>query len=311
MISGSATHGVSATTPPTSEASRAGAAPLVSQAAITVLSALLEARTGQQIAAYRSWRLDTALKPLLRARNLDTLDQLVVQLLGGKDPSIGDQIVDALLNQETSFYRDALVFEHLVAAIAAAETGTGGARRRVRIWCAGCSTGQEPLSLAMLFAERHEATGAPIPEIVATDVSDVAIARARAGRFTQFEIQRGLPIRRMMRWFDGVGGDWVAKPELMKLVAFRRVNLVADPAPAGQFDLVLCRNVLLYLSPETKLSVFATIARVLRPGGVFVMGAGETVIGQTPLFAPSQRYRGFYETPQNAAAEMRRGRVAA
>ena len=99
---------------------------------------------------------------------------------------------------------------------------------------------------------------------------------------------------------------------MLKLVTFRQANLVSDPAPAGQFDLVLCRNVLLYLSPETKLTVFATIARVLRPGGVFVMGAGETVIGQTPLFAPSQRYRGFYETPQTGSgAELRRGRAAA
>jgi chemotaxis protein methyltransferase CheR len=261
-------------------------APAASQATIDVLTALLEARTGQQIAAYRSWRLDTALKPLL---------------LAGKDREIGEHIVDALLNQETSFYRDAQVFEHLVAAIADAEA----AGHRIRIWCAGCSTGQEPLSLAMLFAERHETTGAPVPDIIATDVSGAAIARARSGRFTQFEIQRGLPIRRMMRWFDGVGADWVAKPELVKLVTFRRVNLVSDAAPAGRFDLVLCRNVLLYLTAETKLRVFSTIARALRPGGLFVMGAGETVSGQTPLFEPSQRYRGFYETPSSSSGDPR------
>lgn len=276
-------------------------APAASQATIEVLTALLEARTGQQIAAYRSWRLDTALKPLLRERQLGSLDELVAQLLAGKDREIGEHIVDALLNQETSFYRDAQVFEHLVAAIADAET----AGHRIRIWCAGCSTGQEPLSLAMLFAERHETTGAPVPDIIATDVSGAAIARARSGRFTQFEIQRGLPIRRMMRWFDGVGADWVAKPELVKLVTFRRVNLVSDAAPAGRFDLVLCRNVLLYLTAETKLRVFSTIARALRPGGLFVMGAGETVSGQTPLFEPSQRYRGFYEAPSSKPDDSR------
>lgn len=279
------------------------ATPTASQSAINVLTALLEARTGQQIAAYRSWRLDTALKPILRERGIDTLDQLVGHLLEGNDRVIGDQIVDALLNQETSFYRDALVFEQLIEAIAGAEA----AGHRVRIWSAGCSTGQEPLSLAMLFAERHEATRAPIPEIVATDVSDAAIARARSGVFSQFEIQRGLPIRRMMRWFDSVGGDWVAKPELVKLVAFRKHNLVADPAPGGLFDVVLCRNVLLYLSTETKVQVFPKIAGALRPGGMFVMGAGETVIGQTRMFEPSKRYRGFYE----AAGETAKRRTAA
>lgn len=271
--------------------------PPVSQTAINVLTALLEARTGQQIAAYRSWRLDTALKPLLRDRNLDTLDQLVTQLLEGSDRLIGDRIVDALVNQETSFFRDTQVFEMLADAVAAAEAGG----RRARIWCAGCSTGQEPLSLAMLFVDRHEATGAPVPEIVATDVSEAAIARARVGRFSQFEIQRGLPVRRMVRWFDTTGSDWVAKPDLLKRVVFRRMNLMADPAQVGRFDIVLCRNVLLYLSATTKDQVFPKIAAALKPGGVFVMGAGETVIGQTRLFEPSKRFRGFYETPGHKA----------
>jgi chemotaxis protein methyltransferase CheR len=271
--------------------------PIASQTAINVLTALLEARTGQQIAAYRSWRLDTALKPLLRDRKLETLDQLVTQLLEGSDRLIGDRIVDALVNQETSFFRDAPVFDTLVEAVAEAEAE----RRRVRIWCAGCSTGQEPLSLAMLFAERKETNGAAVPEIVATDVSEAALARARAGRFSQFEIQRGLPVRRMIRWFDTTGSDWVAKPELVKLIAFRRMNLVSDQPPPGRFDIVLCRNVLLYLSTDTKGPVFAKIAAALNPGGKLVLGAGETVIGQTGAFEPSKRFRGLYQSIGSAA----------
>lgn len=265
--------------------------PIASQTAINVLTALLEARTGQQIAAYRSWRLDTALKPLLRDRKLDTLDQLVTQLLEGSDRLIGDHIVDALVNQETSFFRDAQVFDLMVEAVALAEAG----RRRVRIWCAGCSTGQEPLSLAMLFTERTETSGAPMPEIVATDVSEAALARARSGRFSQFEIQRGLPVRRMIRWFDTTGSDWIAKPDLVKLITFRRMNLVSDQPPPGRFDIVLCRNVLLYLSADTKGQVFPRIAAALNPGGKLVLGAGETVIGQTSAFEPSKRFRGFYQ----------------
>ena len=262
----------------------------VSQVALNVFSALLEARTGQQISSYRSWRVDTALKPVLRDRGLETLDQLVGLLLDGQDSKVGDQIVDALVNQETSFFRDAPVFDLVVEAIAAAEAEG----RRMRIWCAGCSTGQEPLSLAMLFAERAEA-GKPMPEIVATDVSDAAIGRARTGRYTQFEIQRGLPIRRLMQWFDADGGDWVAKPELTRMVTVRRHNLVVDHPPAGQFDVVLCRNVLLYLSTATKAGVFERFAKATRPGGTLVLGAGETVIGQTRAFEPSRRLRGCYE----------------
>ena len=111
------------------------------------------------------------------------------------------------------------------------------------------------------------------------------------------EIQRGLPIRRMMRWFESAGGDWVATPELVKMVAYRRANLVAEAPPPGRFDVVLCRNVLLYLSTDTKAEVFPKIAKAMKPGGVLVMGAGETVIGQTSAFAPSKRFRGFYEMP--------------
>ncbi|MHA0318928.1 CheR family methyltransferase [Sphingomonas melonis] len=262
----------------------------VSPATLQMFSALLEARTGQRIASYRSWRIDTALKSLMRDRGLGTLDQLVALLRDGRDRPLADEVVDALLNQETSFFRDAPIFDLVVEAVAAAE------RRghRARIWCAGCATGQEPQSLAMLFAERAEA-GAPMPEILATDVSDLALARARAGRYTQFEIQRGLPIRQLMRWFDGEGGEWTIKPDLARRVMFRQHNLVADRPPAGAFDVILCRNVLLYLSPETKQAVFRTFADALRPDGLLVLGAGETVIGQTQLFQPSRTLRGFYE----------------
>ena len=269
-----------------------------SQSALSVLSALLEARTGQQIAAYRSWRVDTVLKPLLRERGLDTLDQLVAQLLEGSDRMVGDRIVDALVNQETSFFRDAPVFDMIVEAVGRAEAEG----RRARIWCAGCSTGQEPYSLAMLFAERQGGRAA-MPEIVATDVSEAAVARARAGKYTQFEIQRGLPIRRMMQWFDAAGTDWAAKPDLVKAVAFRRQNLVADAAPGGQFDVILCRNVLLYLGTPIKAQVFEKFAGALRPGGALVLGAGETVIGQTRLFEPSKTYRGFYEKAVDASGQ--------
>ena len=269
-------------------------------AALTVLAALLEARTGQQIASYRAWRIDTALKPLLRERGLDTLDELVGQLLDGRDADVGDRIVDALVNGESSFFRDAPAFE-LVDQVLSQIESPGGPPR---VWSAGCAGGQEPLSLAMLFAERTERTGAPVPEIIATDVSEAALARARAGRFTQFEIQRGLPIRRMMRWFDGGDDGWTARPELLDLIRFGRINLMSDRPPAGQFDLVLCRNVLLYFAPAAKTHVFATLARALRPGGYLLLGAGETVIGQTGLFQPSTRFRGLYE--RTAAGRARR-----
>nr|WP_295665902.1 protein-glutamate O-methyltransferase CheR [Sphingomonas sp.] len=258
-----------------------------------ILASLLEQRTGQQIAANREWRIETALKPVLRERGLETLDQLAAEILSGSDPLVADQVVDALLNQESSFFRDAAVLDLAAAAVQAMREQAPN--RNVRLWSAGCSMGQEPLSLAMLLDEQIESNGGRMPEIVASDVSEAALARARGGRFSQFEIQRGLPIRRMMRWFDAAGGDWAAKPELMRQISFRRINLVADALPPGKFDVVLCRNVLLYLSPTLRRQVLDRLAGVMRPGGLLVLGAGETVIGQTEAFRPSQEYRGLYE----------------
>ena len=261
--------------------------------ALKILAALLEQRTGQLIATNREWRAETALKPILRERGLDTLDQLAAATIAGGDPALCDQVVDALLNQESSFFRDGTVFETIANVVA--DRRAASPEQPVRIWSAGCSTGQEPLSLAILLAEQLHTADARLPDIVATDVSDAAILRARTGAFTQFEIQRGLPVRRMVRWFDPSGDNWVAKPELVRQVAFRRLNLIDDPLPPGKFDVVLCRNVLLYLSPVLRRQVLERIASVLRPDGLLALGAGETVIGQTDAFRPSQTYRGLYE----------------
>ena len=258
------------------------------------LAALLEARTGQQIDANRNWRIETALKPSLREYGFDTLDDLAAAVRADRNGLLAERVVDELLNQESSFFRDAAVFDVIEQAVAAVPEG-----RRARIWSAGCSTGQEPLSLAMLFAEKMDTQ---MPEILATDVSDAALMRAKNGRYTQFEIQRGLPIRRMMQWFDSVDGDWQANMGLTRMISFRRMNLVADPLPIGRFDVILCRNVLLYFSLEMRRAVLDRLAQVLRPEGVLVLGAGETVIGQTDAFKPSQRYRGLYEPNWHARA---------
>lgn len=269
--------------------------------AMHLIGALLEQRTGQQITANRAWRIETALKPLLRERGLPSLDALVGQLLGSRSGELADQVVDVLLNQETSFFRDVSVLDQVAAAAVAMVPEAGN--RRLRVWSAGCSTGQEPLSLAMLFAEKAATFPMP-PEIVATDVSQAALARGKAGRYSQFEIQRGLPIRRMVEWFDSVDGDWVAKPDLVRRVQFRQQNLTADAPPPGKFDLILCRNVMLYFSLPLRRQVFDRLAAAIRPGGLLVLGAGETVIGLTDHFTPSEAFRGFYRAVEPDAPPL-------
>lgn len=268
------------------------AAPPMSHAAHKIVS-LLEQRTGQQLDAGRAWRIDSALQPMLRERGLASLDELVARIAAGGrcEAGLADLVVDALLNQETSFFRDSSVLDQVVGA---ARDMAGDTPRRLRIWSAACSTGQEPLSLAMLFAEAQDSDGLMLPEIRATDISARALLRARSGRYTQFEIQRGLSIRRMMRWFDLRDELWEAKPELRLRLLYSQQNLMSDPMPAGKFDIVLCRNVLMYLSPAARRAVLDRIAGVLRPGGLLVLGAGETVIGHSDALVPSERYRGMY-----------------
>lgn len=263
-----------------------------STAAMALIATLLEQRTGQQIDSARAWRLETTLKPLLRDIGVTTLDDLVSKLVVACDPELSNRVVDALLNQETSFFRDAAVLD-MVAEATQARYREGG-QRRLRLWSAGCSFGQEPLSLAILLHERGLDGNAV--EMVATDVSVGAIARAKAARYSQFEIQRGLSVRRMIEWFEGAGAEWSARRDLVRRIQFRQHNLIADSPPAGQFDVILCRNVLLYLSAELRREAFARFAQAVRPGGLLVLGASETVIGQTEQFKPAPQWRGLYTT---------------
>lgn len=158
--------------------------------------------------------------------------------------------------------------------------------------------------MAMLFAEQAEAFGGSLPEIVASDVSAGALAKARAGRYSQFEIQRGLSVRRMMAWFENIGDDWVARSDLVRAVQFRPHNLAEDPPPPGRFDIILCRNVLLYFSVPLRRQVFDRLASAIRPGGLLVLGAGETVIGLTEHFTPCERFRGCYRATEASVVPL-------
>jgi len=260
--------------------------------AMNLLAALLEARTGQQIGHDRGWRIETALKPLMRERGYDTLDAFAAATAASHE--LATAAVNAMLNHESSFFRDGQVFDLVAEVVRDHNASADTNRRRLRVWSAGCSIGQEPVSLAITFEEAAPGSD-DTPEIVATDVSDVALARARSGIYSQFEIQRGLSIRRMIGWFEPHGNEWAVKRNLLRHLQYRRMNIVADPLPGGRFDIVLCRNVLLYLSPASRRLVLDRIASTLRPDGLLVLGAGETVIGQSDCFRPSTRYRGLYE----------------
>ncbi len=276
----------------------------VSEGASRILAGLLEARTGQQLTMSRRWRIETALKSVMRGHGIDTLDGLITALVSRRDPALADEVVDALLNNETYFFRDRAPFDLLAQSVLPAFQATRAKERRLSIWCAGVSTGQEAYSLAMMFAEKQAQWAGWTIDIVGTDVSGSAIGRARAGVYSQFEVQRGLPVVQMVRWFEADCDEWRIAAPLKRNVRFFVGSVLDRPPRPGRFDIVLCRNLLLYFTADMRRAAFARLAEGIAPDGMLMLGAGETVIGQTDRFVADPQARGLYRASPGAAAPM-------
>ena len=279
----------------------------ISDSSSRILAGLLEARTGQQLTMSRRWRIETALSALLRERGISTLDELITILVMGKEPSLSQKVVEALLNNETYFFRDRAPFDVLQRHALPELAQRRSKSKRLRIWSAGCSTGQEVYSLSMLFAEQPEQWSGWTIDILGTDVSTSCVDRARAGAYSQFEVQRGLGINQMIKWFEECADGWRAVEPLRKPIRFQVHNLL-EPAPhPGDFDIVLCRNVLLYLSPEKKALAFERLAGAMAADGWLMLGAGETVIGQTGKLGADVQIRGLYRLVGDGSRVEKRG----
>lgn len=263
-----------------------------------ILADLLESRTGQALSHNRLWRIETSLKPLLQHNGLNSLDELAYTVGRNKTGPLAVQCVDALLNNETSFFRDLRLFQMLAQDLLpdlVRRAEEAGRRRLLRVWCAGCSTGQEAYSVAMLFANGMDRWQDWRLQILATDVSDTAVERARSGLFSQMDVQRGLAINDLLRWMTPQDSQWRIAKRLSDMIEFRVDNLLSPGGADEEYDIIFCRNVLLYFHPDRKKAIFDRLALCSRPGGYLLLGAGETVIGHTEHFAASARYRGAYE----------------
>lgn len=271
--------------------------------AYRALSALLERNTGQTLLANRHWRIDMALKPLMRQNSIPDLDTLLALIEIDADPRLTSACVEAMVNNETCFFRDQANFALLTGPVFDMLREHRMATKKLRIWSAACSTGQEPYSLAMSISENAEKWRGWNVQIYATDVSGSALAQARAGRYSQFEIQRGLPVMQMLRYFEQQGEEWIAKDSLRKMVTFAEHNMLNSARHFGAFDVVLCRNMLMYLCDDKRGQVLDGIAPLLADDGILMLGAAETVIGRTQRFKASQEFRGFYQ-PASAKPAM-------
>jgi chemotaxis protein methyltransferase CheR len=275
------------------------------------LRRLLKERSGLVLAPDKQYLVESRLLPVARKAGSTTLAELVQNLRGPHAEPLVAEVVEAMMTNETFFFRDKIPFEHFRDGIMPALLAARAAQRRIRIWCAAASTGQEPYSLAMALKEMGKSVAGWRIEIIATDLASEVLEKARAGIYSQFEVQRGLPIQLLIKYFRQIGDTWQVVPEIRAMVQFRPLNLLVDFTHLGLFDVIFCRNVLIYFDQPTKIGVLERLARVTEPDGFLALGAAETVIGLTDHFKPLTDRRGLYRPnldalrkAQNAAAKV-------
>ena len=285
----------------TATSGTAAAASPCSAAGYAAISALLYARSGLALGPEKGYLLETRLLPIARRLGLDGLDALA-ERLARNEPALVREVVEAMTTNESLFFRDEKPFTHVRMEALPRLHAARPPGAKLRIWSAAASTGQEAYSLAMILSDlQPKLAGRPV-EIVGTDIATDQLGRARAGVFTQFEIQRGLPMQMLVKHFRKDGANWRIADQLRDTVRFQEWNLLADLRPLGRFDLVFCRNVLIYFDIATKARVLAAIARQMAPDGLLYLGGAETVIGVSSAFAPLPGQRGAFTVAAQAAA---------
>ena len=269
----------------------------VSQHDYEYLRRLLKARSGLVLSADKHYLIESRLLPLARKAGLFNLTGLVGRLKGPDAEELIVEVVEAMTTNESFFFRDKVPFEHFRETVMPALLAARAASRRIRIWCAAASTGQEPYSLALCLKEMGKDLRGWRVEIVATDLSTEVLEKAKSGIYSQFEVQRGLPVLILIKYFSQVGEMWQIAPEIRGMVKYLPLNLLHEFSSLGRFDVVFCRNVLIYFDQATKIDVLERIADVTERDGFLVLGGAETVVGLTDRFRPVADRRGLYAPP--------------
>jgi chemotaxis protein methyltransferase CheR len=265
------------------------------------LRKLLREQSGLDLSADKQYLIESRLLPLSRKAGLAGIGDLVQKMKAGST-SITTQVVEAMTTNETFFFRDKTPFDHFRDSIIPEILRARTSRKSVRIWCAAGSTGQEPYSLAMCLKEMNGALAGWRVEIIATDLSQEVLEKSKAAIYSQFEVQRGLPIQMLVKYFKQTGEFWQVNAEVRAMVQHRQLNLLHDFSQLGLFDVIFCRNVLIYFDQDTKIKIFNRLAKATEADGFLVLGAAETVVGLTDVFKPFPERRGLYRP--NAAPAM-------
>ena len=258
------------------------------------ISSLIMSRSGLVLTPDKAYLLESRLMPVARKHGLKGLDELINILRTRKDEALIVEIVEAMTTNESFFFRDTKPFDLLRDEILPPIMEQRAAQKKLRIWCAAASSGQEPYSIAIILKELGAKLAGWNIEIVGTDISKDILKKAEKAQYSQFEVQRGMPIQLLLKYFDKVDENWTVKPEISKMVQYKYWNLLEDPRSLGNFDIVFCRNVLIYFDAETKGRVLETIARLMPEDGKMFLGGAETVLGVSEKFKPIPGKRGVY-----------------
>jgi chemotaxis protein methyltransferase CheR len=261
---------------------------------------ILNNTSGLALTPDKTYLLETRLGPVITEFDCESIDDLADRYRKTKDDAIATAVMEAMTTNETSFMRDARPFEKIRDVILPNLHAARQSQKRLRIWSAACSSGQEALSLLMVIKEHEhlDFDGWDI-KILGTDISRDILAKAKQATYSQFEVQRGLPIKLLVKYFDQNGDQWTAKPELLNHITYQPGNLLKPFDSLGQFDLILCRNVLIYFTSADKKNVLDRLSTRLRDDGYLMLGGAETILGVTNQLQHVKGETGLYQPADN------------
>jgi chemotaxis protein methyltransferase CheR len=266
---------------------------------------ILRERSGLVLTNDKAYLLESRLLPVARKWKLATFDDLVRIIRSKMDEAVIRDVVEAMTTNESFFFRDTKPFDQFKALVLPALLKSRAASRTIRIWSAACSSGQEPYSLAMILSESAAQLNGWKIEIVGTDLSTEILNRAKEGMYSQFEVQRGLPITMLVKYFSQIGDRWQINAKIRGMVQYKEFNLLTDPMALGRFDVVFCRNVLIYFDQPTKTRVLNSVSKLMPEDGFLFLGGAETVLGITDKFQMVPGQRGVYGVASTTAGGAR------
>lgn len=264
------------------------------------LSAFLLKRSGLHLGPGKEYLLEARLIPVAQSWGLANLDALVLDLRRGQNERLSSAVTEAMTTNETLFFRDRTPFDELRDSLLPPILESRKSSARLRIWCAAASTGQEPYSLAMLLLECFPQLATWKVDIVGTDISKHALGRAEEGVYSQFEVQRGLPIQYLTKYFEQIPNGWKVKPDVRKVIQYKSLNLLDNFSQLGQYDIIMCRNVLIYFDNDIKKKILDRMSSMVRSDGYLILGAAETVMGITDTFDRFRDCRSAVYRPRSA-----------